>query len=101
MALTAGEIAKRLGAVCEGDAGCEILRIASIRDAVPGDITFVANTRYASAAAKTKASAVVVGKDWDRPCPAALIKVDNPEKAFAQVASLFAPLFIAYALLGL
>ena len=59
---------------------------------MPGDITFVANPRYASDAAQTKASAVIVAKNWTRPCPAsALIRADDPDKAFAQIAVLFAP----------
>ncbi|MBN1268761.1 MAG: UDP-3-O-(3-hydroxymyristoyl)glucosamine N-acyltransferase [Kiritimatiellae bacterium] len=91
MELTAAEIARRLGALCEGDGSCVIRRMAGIRDAGPGDISFVANTRYAADAANTRASAVVVGMDWTRPCAAVLIRAENPEKAFAQVAEWFMP----------
>ena len=90
--ITAADLAKKLGLMVEGDGSCAIRGIAGIRDAVPGDITFVANPRYASDAAQTKASAVIVAKNWTRPCSAsALIRADDPDKAFAQAAALFAP----------
>jgi UDP-3-O-[3-hydroxymyristoyl] glucosamine N-acyltransferase len=89
--ITVAELAQKLGVAFEGDGSCQIKGIAGIRDAVPGDIAFVANPRYASDAAQTKASAVIVTKNWTRPCPAVLIRADDPDKAFAQVALLFAP----------
>lgn len=90
--LTVAELAEKLGLAFEGDGSCQIKGIAGIREAVPGDIAFVANSRYASDAAQTKASAVIVARNWTRPCPApALIRADDPDKAFAQVAVLFAP----------
>ena len=90
--ITVEELARKLGLAFEGDGSCQIRGIADIRDAVPGEITFVANPRYTSDAAQTKASAVIVAKDWTRPCQAAaLIRADDPDRAFAQVAGLFAP----------
>lgn len=90
--LTVAELAEKLGLAFEGDGSSPIRGIAGIRDAVPGEITFVANPRYASDAAQTKASAVIVAKNWARPCSAsAVIRADDPDKAFAQVAGLFAP----------
>ena len=90
--ITVAELARKLGAVFEGDGSCRITGIAGIRDAAPGDVTFVAHPRYASNAASTKASAVIVAKNWTRPCPAlALIRADDPDRAFAQIAILFAP----------
>jgi len=90
--ITVAELARKLAVAFEGDGSCQIKRLADIRDAVPGDITFVANPRYASDAARTKASAVIVPRNWTRPCPApALIRADDPDKTFAQAAGLFAP----------
>lgn len=92
MGWTAEELARRVGAILEGDGSCQIEGVAGIREARPGEIAFVANVRYAPAAAQTRASAVVVSKDWDRPCAArALLRVDNPDKAFALIAQWFAP----------
>jgi UDP-3-O-[3-hydroxymyristoyl] glucosamine N-acyltransferase len=90
--ITVAELARKLGVAFEGDGSSRIKGIADIRVAALGDITFVANPRYASDAAQTKASAVIVAKDWTRPCPApALIRADDPDKVFTQVAGLFAP----------
>lgn len=91
MTLTVREIAEKLDAAFEGDGGAQISGVAGIREAEAGQIAFVANPRYAPYAAKTRASAVIVDENWSRPCPAALIRVKEPEKAFALVAAWFAP----------
>ena len=53
------EIADRLGCRLEGDGDIEIVRIASLKQAQPGDLSFVANGRYLGQMAATKASAVI------------------------------------------
>lgn len=85
------EIAERLNAELIGDGEVEILGVAGIRYAQPGDIAYVSQQRYASDALTTKASAIIVGKDWSLKCNVPLIKVDNPEDSFTQVAGWFAP----------
>lgn len=89
--LSASEIARRLGGRVEGNAEAEISSLAGIREAGKGDLAFVANARYISAAATTKATAVIVNEDWNRPCSTTLIRVKNPDKAFAEAAQWFAP----------
>ncbi len=89
--LTVEALAGMLGGACEGDGSPIIHGVAGIRDAGPGEIAFVANLRYAGDVATTRASAVIVAKAWDRPSPAALIRVENPDAAFARAAALFAP----------
>ncbi len=89
--LTVAEIAQRLEGRLEGDGHVEITGLAGIREAQPGQLSFVANPQYAAAAAATRASAVIVAADWSRPCSAALIRVRNPDKAFALAAQWFAP----------
>jgi UDP-3-O-[3-hydroxymyristoyl] glucosamine N-acyltransferase len=92
MELTAAEIGAKLGVPVEGDGSCKIRGIAGLREAEAGEISFLANRKYTADAAKTKASAVLVPKDWNRECPAAaLLRTDDPDKAFAQVAAWFAP----------
>jgi UDP-3-O-[3-hydroxymyristoyl] glucosamine N-acyltransferase len=83
------ELAQKVGAVIEGDESLDITGVAGIRDAGRGDISFIANPRYAPDAAKTKASAVIVGEDWVAECPAVLLRVKNPDAAFAKAAVLF------------
>ncbi|MGI6087000.1 MAG: UDP-3-O-(3-hydroxymyristoyl)glucosamine N-acyltransferase [Kiritimatiellia bacterium] len=89
--MTVAEIAQRLGGLLEGDGHAVITGLAGIREAQSDQLSFVANPQYAVAAAATQAGAVIVAKDWSRPCSAALIRVENPDKAFATAAQWFAP----------
>lgn len=91
MMLTVGQIAQRLGAVAEGDAQRPIHGVGGVRDAGPDEIAFVAQARYAADAAASRAGALIVGLDWQAPVPAALIRVEKPEAAFAEIALAFAP----------
>lgn len=83
------ELALQVAGSLKGDGEVEIHGVAGIRDASSGDVSFIANPRYASEAASTKASAVIVSEDWESDCPAALIRVKNPDEAFAKAAMLF------------
>ena len=85
------EIAERLGAALEGDGDLDITGVAGLREARPGELSFVAHPRYAAAAARTQASALVVAADWSGPLPCARVRVSDPEKAFVGIAELFTP----------
>src|SRR5688500_4039440 len=79
--VTLGELARRLECPVEGDAAIEIRRVAKIEDAGPGDLTFLANPKYASKLATTKASAVIVnGEDMaaHRGYSGAVIRSSSP-----------------------
>jgi len=91
MRLTVAEVAARLNGALDGEGGAAITGAAGIRDAQPGDLSFVANPRYAGDVARTRAGAVIVAADWKHPSPAALIRVANPDAAFAQAVAWFAP----------
>lgn len=83
------EIAHRLGAKIEGDSDhVEITGVAGIEEAGAGQITFVANPKYAPAARSTKASAVIVGNDFPS-IERSLLRHSNPYLAFAQAIELF------------
>jgi UDP-3-O-[3-hydroxymyristoyl] glucosamine N-acyltransferase len=84
------ELADRLQCRLEGDGEIEIVRVAGIRDAGPGDVTFLANSKYASAAESTRASAVIAGADVSAGA-AAMLRTDEPYLAFARAVGLFAP----------
>lgn len=83
------EIAARLGVVAENVAGDpDITGVAGIEEAGPDHITFVANPKYASAAATTKAAAVIVNRDFPangRP----VLRSDNPYLSFARAIEVF------------
>ena len=71
----------------------DIVRVAAIHKAGPGDLTFVANARYLPQLATTRASAVILGAcEGHRPLvTCAVLRTDDPYSAFAHAVSLFAP----------
>ena len=85
-----GDLAAQLGCQLEGDGEIDITRVASIDNAEPGDLTFLANSKYAAELASTRASAVIVGPD-DRGSAAALLRTSNPYLAFARAVGLLNP----------
>src|SRR5579864_7343069 len=83
------QIASALGARLEnGSPETEITGVAGIEEAGPGQITFVPNPKYAAAARKTKASAVIVADDF-RAIATAMLRSKNPYLTFAQAIALF------------
>ncbi len=85
-----GDLAAQLGCVLEGDAAIEIERVAAIEQAGPGDITFLANPKYAGQVATSKASAIIVGGDVPS-APCALLRSDNPYLTFGRATGLLNP----------
>ena len=84
------ELAERLACRLEGDGEVEITRVAGIEDARPGDLTFLANSKYESALAGTGASAVLLRDDAPAG-PCAMLRTRDPYLAFARALALFAP----------
>ena len=58
---TLSELAQQAGGRVVGDGRIVIHKVASIEEAGPGEITFLANPRYQALLASCKASAVIVG----------------------------------------
>jgi UDP-3-O-[3-hydroxymyristoyl] glucosamine N-acyltransferase len=84
------ELAERLGCELRGDGGVEIRGVAGIEKAGPGDLTFLANPRYATHLATTRAGAVILapGQEATLPC----LLSDNPYLTFARAVALLNPL---------
>ncbi len=92
MKMRAKEIAEKLAGAVEGDGEAELVALSSLEEARPGDISFFKDPKYAKQAASTRASAVLVPRGWQGECAAAaLIRVDDPNAAFAKVGEWFAP----------
>jgi UDP-3-O-[3-hydroxymyristoyl] glucosamine N-acyltransferase len=89
--LRLSDIAGHLGCRVEGDGSVDIRRLAAIDRAEPGDLTFVANPKYASHLATTRASAVIVGESdrVDQLTQLPLVRASNPYLAFARALRLF------------
>ena len=88
------ELAQKLECRLEGEPNAEIHGVAGIEQAGPGEVTFLANRRYAPNLSTTKASAVFVedGVDVVRgpDAPAlAKLRTSNPYLSFAKAIELF------------
>jgi len=83
------EIAGRLGARLEPpNADAEITGIAAIDTAAPGQITFIANPKYAASSTRTQASAIIV-EDRFPPIDKPTLRSRNPQYAYLLAAQLF------------
>jgi UDP-3-O-[3-hydroxymyristoyl] glucosamine N-acyltransferase len=83
------ELAERLGATLTGgDGQAEVTGVAGIEEAGPGEITFVANPKYAALARSTSAAAVIVEPGFAE-TPVPTLRVDNPYLAFARAIECF------------
>jgi UDP-3-O-[3-hydroxymyristoyl] glucosamine N-acyltransferase len=90
--LKLSELSDRLGTRLDGDGDIDIQRVAGIEQAGPGAITFVANPRYQSLLATTRASAVIVGENSPA-APCAMLRTRHPYVAFAGAVGLLSPEF--------
>ncbi|HEX4943994.1 MAG TPA: UDP-3-O-(3-hydroxymyristoyl)glucosamine N-acyltransferase [Usitatibacteraceae bacterium] len=90
-AFTLQEIVRRLGGEVAGDASVTVNGVAAIDEAGPGEITFLANPRYRSRLAATRAGAVILGpRDRDATAIARIV-ADNPYAYYARTVALFNP----------
>ncbi|MCL4159301.1 UNVERIFIED_CONTAM: hypothetical protein GTU68_009025 [Idotea baltica] len=87
MEFTINQIAVMLQGSVEGDGQQKVNAISKIQEAQKGAITFLANPKYENFIYSTKASAVIVKKDFQvaHPLSAALIRVDDPYSAFTKL----------------
>lgn len=92
MEMTAQSLAELLGGEVVGDPSAPVSRPARIEHARKGDVCFYANPRYERYVYGTKASVLLVGRDFEpaRPVSATLIRVDDPYAAIAAVLGHFA-----------
>ena len=80
---TLAELAQHVGGRLAGDPEIKVSSVASLNLAGPGQITFLANARYAKKLSSTNASAVVVAERVKT--SVAQIVVPNPYYAFTQI----------------
>src|SRR5260221_598893 len=87
------ELADRVDCRLEGDGEIEIRRVAGIEQAQPGDLTFVANAKYAAQLADTRASAVILAPGMSEPrqppLRCAVLRSADPYSTFARALDLF------------
>jgi len=89
------ELARLVDGDIVGDAHTVISGVCGIKEAVEGDITFLANPRYAPYLDLTRASAVITSRDVvcaKKP----LLRTQNPSWAFVKILTLMSPCDVSH-----
>jgi UDP-3-O-[3-hydroxymyristoyl] glucosamine N-acyltransferase len=89
--LTLREIVARLGGEAVGEAATPLSGVATIDSAGPAQITFLANPKYRTRLAETRAGAVIVGPRDRDAASIPRIVADNPYAYYARTVGLFHP----------
>jgi UDP-3-O-[3-hydroxymyristoyl] glucosamine N-acyltransferase len=82
------EIARKIQCRMAGSEDVDIVGVAGIEDAQPGDLTFVANRKYIKHIKDTRASAIILGEEVPEVSLPSL-RCSNPYLAFAYALELF------------
>ncbi len=86
-----GELAVRFGLEFEGDPDTRVAHVATLSQAGPGSVSFLANPRYRRSLQTTRASAVVLTAADAEGCPVAALIGPNPYLSYARIAELMYP----------
>ena len=86
---TSGELADRFGLELRGDASLDIEGVATLARAEPGQLAFLANSRYRGQLGDSRASLVVMRAEDADAAPGAVLIAKDPYTAFAKMAALF------------
>ena len=85
---TLAEIANEIGATVNGDEKCVVNSLATLSNAKVGQIAFLANKKYRQQLNDTKASAVIIHKNFVDDAPTNALVMDDPYLGYALVAQL-------------
>ncbi|MEP6548660.1 MAG: UDP-3-O-(3-hydroxymyristoyl)glucosamine N-acyltransferase [Gammaproteobacteria bacterium] len=86
-----GELAVRFGLGLHGAPELRVTHVATLSNAGPGAISFLANPRYRKQMQATRATAVMLAPENAADCPVAALIDPNPYLAYARVAALLHP----------
>lgn len=91
MEFSAKQIAEYIQGVIVGDENATVHTFSKIEEGIPGALTFLANPKYTHYIYGTKASIVLVNKDFipEGEITATLIKVDNAYESLAKLMTLY------------
>ena len=91
MQFTAAQIAHLLNGEIEGDPNASVTKLSKIEEGVPGSISFLANPLYTQYLYSSQASVIIIKNDFvlTAPVTAALVRVESPEYAFAQLLEMY------------
>lgn len=87
MEITIAQIAALVNGVVDGDSSLKINNYSKIEEGKEGCLTFLANPKYEHYIYETKASVVIVRKDFvpTKPLKTTLLRVDDPYSTIAQL----------------
>lgn len=85
------EIVSRFGGALIGDGSLRVVQVATLENAGPADIAFLANPKYRKQLQASRAGAVVLSSENARDCTLPCIVSDNPYAYYARVAQLLNP----------
>lgn len=91
MVRSLAELAEYVGAELRGDAHLRIEGVATLQNAGPTQISFLANSRYRRYLAASAAGAIVLTREEAENCKSNCLITKNPYLAFARIAALFNP----------
>ncbi|MGO3004241.1 MAG: UDP-3-O-(3-hydroxymyristoyl)glucosamine N-acyltransferase, partial [Halomonas sp.] len=90
--LTLADIARHLGVAFKGNAEQPIRGLATLKEAQPDQVAFLANRAYLKDLATTQAAAVLLHPEHGKDCPVPRLEIDNPYLGYAKLSQLFDPL---------
>jgi len=91
MPISLGELATSQGCELIGDPDATVSEVASLQDASPESLSFLASSSYISQLPATKAAAVVLRAESAGACPVAAFISDNPYATYGRMAALVCP----------
>ena len=85
MQFTAKQISEFINGVIEGDENATVEELSKIESGKPGSLCFLSNPKYENYLYATRASVVIVGRDFvpSEEVKSTLIKVEDPYSAFS------------------
>ncbi len=86
-----GELAVRYGLELRGDPDLRVTQVATLTQALPGSLSFLANSRLRRHLGGSRATAVVVAPADADACSTAALIGPNPHLGFARIAALLHP----------
>jgi len=89
--VTVRDLQAQIGAAVSGDLDAVIVGVNALEIAQRGEVTFAESPKYLAQAQQTRASAVIVSRDFPAVEGRTLLRVDHPRAAFLKVVYLFQP----------
>ncbi|MCK5578685.1 MAG: UDP-3-O-(3-hydroxymyristoyl)glucosamine N-acyltransferase [Planctomycetes bacterium] len=91
MKTTVAKLAKLVNGTVSGNKNISLAGVAGLKEARPGDVSFLANKKYINLLKITRASAVLVNPEVKVPADLTVIRVKNPDLACIRVLEYFSP----------